>query len=140
MSIVRRSLIPAAAAVIVAVVGAPGAIADTGPRPLGGDPVSSDPIDLGRLIGLGIVTALVVLVAMVSTRRPAWRRPIAALLTVAVTGFLALGLIGVAMFSDFSGRHDVYVQPLIAGFVVLVVGLVVAAAIVIGGRGSPANG
>jgi hypothetical protein len=126
--------------VIVAVVGAPSTMADTGPRPLGGDSVTGNAIDLVGLIGAAVVIAIVVLVAVVYTRRPGWRRPIAAFLTVGVAGFLALGMIGVAMFSDFSGRHEVYAQPLIAGMVVLVVGLVVAAVIAMSGRRAPTGG
>jgi hypothetical protein len=64
-------------------------------------------------------------------------RPLAALLTVVAAGVIALVLVFVALFSDWSGQHTINPIPLMVGIVVLILGLSVAVRIL---RGSSAEG
>ena len=137
MTFVRRCMAPAIAGATLAIIGPLRAMADTGPRPVGGDAVIGDTVDLTKIVVLGVVTVVVAMAAIVSIRRPGWRRPFGAVLTVIGSSLVALILVGAGLFSDFSGRHTIYPQLLIGGSAVFVVGLVVAARIVMGGRRAP---
>lgn len=101
-------------------------MAETGPAPAGAEVVASDPFDPTFGIGLGMLAAVVVLVAVVAIRRPGSRRPIAALLTVLVSAVVALAFVLAALLSDWSGQHRISALPLIIGIVVLILGLYVA--------------
>ena len=136
MRIAIRSTVSASGAVALAILAPLRALADTGPRPSGGDTGSAGTFEPVSLIGPGLVVAVVALVAIVAIRRPGWRRPMAAFLTVIGASLVALVLVVGGLFSDFSGQHRTYPQLVIAGVVVLVVGLVAAAWIVLRGRRS----
>jgi len=101
-------------------------IAETGPAPAGTDVVVSDPFDPSGVIALGILAAVVILVAVVAIRRPGSRRSIAALLTALGAGVVALAFVLAALLSDWSGQHRVSPLPLCIGIVVLVLGLYAA--------------
>jgi hypothetical protein len=134
MTVVCRSTVSAAAALVLAVMAPLRAMADTGPRPIGGDTVSGGTFEPASLIGPGVVVAVVALVTIIAIRRPGRRRPIAGLLTVVGSGLVALALVAAGLFSDFSGQHRTYPPLVIGGVVALVVGLILAARIVTGGR------
>jgi len=136
MTIVGRSMVSAAAVVVLAVMAPLRAMADTGPRPIGGDAVGGGTFEPVSLIGPGVVVAVVALVTIVAVLRPVWRRPIAALLTVVGAGLVALILVVAGLFSDFSGQHRAYPGLVIGGAVVLIVGLVAATLIIVAGRRS----
>jgi MFS family permease len=106
-----------------------GVFADTGTPITGDQPVITPGLDLGALIGYGVAGLLVVLIAIVSTRRPTWRRPMAAILVAGASLLVALFFTLGALFSDFSGRHEVYPGLLVVALVVLVVGTLVTAGI-----------
>lgn len=126
MKVPRRITASWAAATVLAVARPLRTMADTGPRPVGSDVVVGDPFDPTFVIGLGMLAAVVVLVAVVTIRRPGSRRPIAALLTVLAAGVVALAFVFAGLFSDWSGQHAIYPLPLVVGIVVLILGLYVA--------------
>ena len=126
MRIPRRITVSGAAATMLAVTRPLPTKADTGPPPVGADVVVGDPFDPGIVFALGILAVVVVLVAVVTIRRPGSRRPIAATLAVLVSGVVALAFVFAALFSDWSGQHAIYPLPLVVGIVVLILGLYVA--------------
>jgi len=133
----RNHLRPAIAAIIAigSMLIAPlGVMADTGPIPEGGMPVV-DPIDPGVPIGL-LGTALVALViATLVVRRPAWRRPIAALITVAGALVVAFFVLALGVMSSWTDRGDNIPIPFFIGAIATVAaGLIVAARVLLGGR------
>jgi hypothetical protein len=104
--------------------------------PPGGGPVVTDTGTSNLPLLLGVVGAVLV-IALAAFRRPRWRRRIGAALLGIVIGFLGLISIGVGLFSDFSGRHEVNPVLVVGGILVIVVGVVVA---VVVGRQSSRGG
>ena len=136
MNVVRIAVVSMAAAASLALTAPLHAMADTGPRPIGGDAVVGGTFDLTAVIGPGLLMGAVALAAWLAIRRPGWRRPMAAVLTVLGAGLVAFVLVVGGLFSDFSGQHRTYPQLVLGGVVVLVLGLVVAVLIARGGRRS----
>ena len=126
MKVPRRITVSGAAAAVFAVARPLRTMAETGPAPAGTDVVVSDPFDPRFVIGLGMLAAVAVLVVVIAIRRPGSRRPIAALLTVLVSGVVALGFVLAALLSDWSGQHRISPFPLVIGIFVLILGLYVA--------------
>ena len=129
MKIPRTITASGAAATALAFARPLRAMAETGPAPAGTDVVVSDPFDPRFFIGLGMLVAVAVLVAVVAIRRPRSRRPIAALLMVVISGVVALTFVLAALLSDWSGQHRISPFPLVVGIAVLIVGLYVAVGI-----------
>lgn len=136
LTVVRTAMVSIAAAALLALSAPLRAKADTGPRPVGGDAVVGGTFDPTSFIAPGLLMGGVALVAWLAIRRPGWRRPMAAMLTVLGAGLVAFVLVVGGLFSDFSGQHRTYPQLVIGGIVVLVLGLVVAVLIARGGRRS----
>jgi hypothetical protein len=109
------------------------AMADTGPRPIGVEPDPAGSFDPTDLIKVGAIVAVALVVVRLGILRPTWRRRMAAVAIVIVTGFVALVMVFGALFSDFSGEHRTYPLLLIAGVAVLAVGLVAAACVAMSG-------
>lgn len=109
-------------------------MADTGPVPEGGLPVV-DPADPGAPIGL-FATALVAgVIGALVVRRPAWRRPIASLITVGGALVVAFLVLALGVMSSWTDRGDNIPAPFLIGAIATVAaGLIVAARVLFGGR------
>jgi hypothetical protein len=128
---------PAIAAVIATgtMLIAPLAVmADTGPVPEGGLPVV-DPADPGAPIWLFTAVLIAGVLGTLVVRRPAWRRPIASLITVAGTLLVAFFVLALGVMSSWTDRGDNIPAPFLIGAIATVAaGLIVAARILLGGR------
>jgi hypothetical protein len=133
----RKHARPAIAAVIaigVMLVAPLAVMADTGPVPEGGLPVV-DPVDPGAPVGLVGMALVAVVIATLVVRRPAWRRPIASLITVAGALVVAFFILALGVLSSWTDPGDNIPAPFLIGAIATVaVGLIVAARVLLGGR------
>ena len=134
MKNLARPTIAAVFAISVMLIAPLAVMADTGPMPEGGIPVV-EPADPGAPIGLFGAALVAVVIVMVAVRRPAWRRPIASLITVAGTLFVTFFVLALGVMSSWTDRGDNIPIPFLIGAIATVAaGLVVAARVLLGGR------
>ena len=133
----RKHARPTLAAVIaigVMLIAPLAVMADTGPVPEGGIPVV-EPADPGVPVGLFGAVLVIAVIVTVAVRRPAWRRPIASLITIAGTLVVAFFVLALGVMSSWTDPGDNIPTPFLIGAIATVVaGLIVAARVVLGGR------
>ena len=133
----RNHARPAIAAVIaigVILIAPLAVLADTGPMPAGGIPVV-EPADPGAPVGLFGMALVVAVVATLVVRRPAWRRPIASLITLAGTLVVAFFVLALGVMSSWTDPGDNIPTPFLIGAIATVAGgLILAARVLLGGR------
>src|SRR5688572_19340470 len=94
-------------------------MADTGPVPEGGMPPVG-PAGSGVPIGLFAAALVAAVIAIAVVRRPAWRRPIASLITVAGTLVVAFFVLALGVMSSWTDRGDNIPIPFLIGAIATV--------------------
>jgi len=132
MRVDRRLGRPLACAAAFLMLASGRALAETGVTPVEPAPAAAMP-DSWWLIPIAFL-ALVVGAVVLFVVRPGARRPLAALAILLAAGFVGLVMALAALFSDFSGRHEIKWEWLAVGGVVIVAGVALSVGVARGGR------
>lgn len=134
MRIDRRLVGSIAAALATVQAASAAALAATGTPPAGYEAVA-DQVNFGP-IGITVATLVILTVVIVAAWRRGWGRLIAAIASLVLSGFGALTVVAVGMFSDWSDAGSNIPVPYVIGAIaVLAAGIFVAGRILFfGGR------
>jgi hypothetical protein len=132
MRIDRRVVAAVATALTIVQAASSVVLAATGTPPPGSEPVAQQ-LDVGA-IGIAIAILAIALVAVVAAWRRGWGRLIAAIVILAVSGILALTVVTVGVFSDWSDADSNIPLPYLVGAIaMLALGIAIAGRILLDG-------